>query len=166
MRRALLPLIIVALLAGSFTWWWTRPERVIARRVTGLFQSAVVEAGSGTVSRGLKGAAIEGYLAPDITFSSPQGPTEEIDGLQSRDTVTALYASLAKYCRRVSLETPEIGSIVIDGDKATVQASVDAVIELPDETRPVDGIQELTMDWRKIEGKWRMAAAEWRETGR
>ena len=166
MRRLLIPLALALLVSGIFAWWWNQPERVVARRVAGLFNAANVEAGAGTISRGLRGSAIEGYLAPNITFKGPDGPTQEVDGLQSRDGVVSMYTALAKYCREIAIQPPEFGAITIDGDEATVEATADAVIELTNQNRPVDGIQNLTMKWRKIEGKWRLASAEWHETGR
>lgn len=166
MRRLTLPLLVVILAAGVFAWWTNQPEKVVARRVTGLFEAATVEADAGNVTRGTRGNAIEGFLAPNITFEGPEGATDEIAGPQSRDFVVSTYTALAKYCRLVSLKKPEFGNITINGDEATVEAKVDALIELPNEERPVDGIQHLSMKWRKIEGKWRLAAAQWHETGR
>lgn len=154
------------LLAGAFFWWWNQPERVVARRVVSLFESAEVAADAGNIHRGTRGSAIEGYLAPNITFEGPEGPTEEVDGPQSRSSVVSMYAALAKFCRRVSLQEPEIDEVTVNGEEAQVKARIDAVIELPGDKSPVDGIQHLDLTWRKIDGKWLLSAAKWRETGR
>ena len=166
MRRLILPVAALLIITGAFAWWWSRPERVLTRRVHGLFQSANVQAEAGTITRNLRGSAIEGYLASTVTLKGPDGPTEEFDGPRSRDSIVTLYSSLARYCRRVSLEKPEIDAISIDGNEASVKARVDAVIELSNESYPVDGIQNMTMEWRKTDGKWLLSSAEWTETGR
>lgn len=166
MRRVIFPILLIIVLLSAFGWWWYQPDRVVARRVSGLFQSANVAADSGTITRGLRGNAIEGYLGPDIIFEAPRRQADEFDGPQSRDTVVAMYTSLAKYCRQVVLQRPEIDDISIDGETATVQARIDALIELPNAYTPVDGIQHMTMEWRKIDRKWCLVRAKWNETRR
>ena len=165
-RRLLIPLALLLLLGGGFGWWWYQPEKVLARRVAGLFSAANVSTGDGNLTRSTRGNAIEPFLAPNITFDGPDGPTDEIDGPQSRGSIVSLFSSLARYCRRIEIEDPEIDQITITGDEATVQARAKAVIDLPNNQRPVDGIQHLDMTWRKIDGKWRIATARWHETAR
>jgi hypothetical protein len=165
-RGRFLPLALLLVLGGIFGWWWYQPERVLARRVAGLFSAANVAAADGTITRTTRGNAIEPFLAPNILFETPDGPTEEIAGSQSRSSIVSLYSYLAKECRQISIQAPEFDRIAIDGDEAVVEARVDALIDLPNASRPLDGIQHLTMTWRKIDGKWRLAAARWHETGR
>jgi hypothetical protein len=165
-RRLLFILALLLVLGGASGWWWYQPEKVLARRVAGLFAAANVATDDGNITRTTRGNAIEPYLAPNVTFEAPDGPTEEIAGPQSRSSIVSLYSYLAKECRLISIEAPEIDKIAITGLEAVVEARVDALIDLPNEQRPVDGIQHLAMTWRKIDGKWRLAAARWHETGR
>ena len=165
-RRLLLPLTLVLLLGGSFGWWWYQPEKVVARRVAGLFAAANVASDDGNLTRGTRGNAIEGFLAPNMTFDGPDGETDEIEGPQSRSSVVSLFSHLARACRRISIQPPEIDRIAINGEEAEVDARIDAVIELANERSPVDGIQHLSMTWRKIDGKWVLAATRWHETAR
>ena len=166
MRRYLLPLVLLLALGGGFGWWWYQPEKVLARRVAGLFSAANVSTGDGNLTRATRGDAIEPFLAPNITFDGPDGPTDEIEGPQSRSSIISLFSSLARYCRQIEIADPDIDSIAITGDEATVEARAKAVIDLPDNQRPVEGIQHLVMTWRKIDGKWRLAAVRWHETAR
>jgi hypothetical protein len=166
MRRYLIPLSLLLLLGGAFGGWWYQPERVLARRVAGLFDAANVATDDGNITRSTRGNAIEPYLAPNLTFEGPDGATDEIDGPQSRSSVVSLFSYLAKACRRISIKPPEIDRIAITGEEAVVEARIDAVIELANERSPVDGIQHLTMTWRKIDGKWVLASTQWKETGR
>jgi hypothetical protein len=166
MRRFLVPILLLAVLLGAFAWWWFRPERVIARRVAGLFEAANVTADSGNLTRSTRGSALEPYLADTITFEGPDGPTDEVEGPQKREDIVTMYTALARFCRSATVQDLTVESVEITGDEALVRATVDAVIELQNNERPVDGIQHLDMTWRKQEGVWRMSRAEWKDTGR
>lgn len=166
MRRLLVPLLIILVLGGAFFWWWTRPERVVARRTADLFEAANVPADAGNITRSTRGTAIEGFLAPRITFEGPDGPTDEVEGPQPRDRVATMYAALAKFCRSATIQDLQIESVTVNGEEAQVIATADAVIDLPNDERPVDGIQNFDLTWRKIEGKWLMEKAKWSESPR
>jgi hypothetical protein len=166
MRRLLAPLLVLLVVLAGFGWWWTRPERVVARRVADLFEAANVPADSGNITRSTRGTALEPFLADTITFEGPKGPTDEVEGPQRREDIITMYTALAKFCRSASVEDLTVESVEVSGDEALVRATVDAVIELQNEERPVDGIQHLDMTWLKQEGKWRLSRAKWNETGR
>lgn len=166
MRRLLVPLLVLLILGGVFAWWWTRPEKVVARRTAALFEAANVPADAGNLARSTRGTAIEGFLAPQISFEGPEGPTDEIGGRQSRDSIVAMYTALAKFCRSATIQDLQIESVTVTGEEAQVVAKADAVIDLPNDERPVDGIQNFDLSWRKIEGKWLMERAKWSESPR
>jgi hypothetical protein len=166
MRRFLPPLLLVLALGAGFAAWWLQPERVVARRVAGLFQAATVEADAGNLTRGTRGNALEGLLAPRVLIEGPEDATADYNGPQSRSTLVSLYGYAAKECRRISFEKPVIDRIELHGDQAAVSARVDAVVELPGGRRPADGIQHLTMDWREIDGTWRLGSIRWHESAR
>ena len=166
MRRLLVPLAAILVISGAFYWWWSRPEKVVARRTAGLFEAANVPPDAGNITRSTRGPAIEGFLAPRITFEGPEGPTEEVAGPQKRENIVTMYSALAKFCRSATIKDLEIESVTVNGDQAEVAAKVDALIDLPNDERPVDGIQNLGMTWRKIEGKWYLEKAKWSESGR
>ncbi len=167
MRRLLRPLIVLLVLVSAFAWWWWQPERVVARRVAGLFDAANVPADSGNITRSTRGTAIEGFLAPRVTFEGPESAAaEEVAGTRKRDDIVAMYGALAKFALQASIRDLSVQSVSVDGDRAEVAATVDALIELRNQERPVDGIQHLELAWRKIEGKWLLERAKWHETGR
>ncbi len=166
MRRFLVPIIALLVLLGAFAWWWSRPERVVSRRVAGLFEAANVEADAGNITRSTRGSALEPYLAETILFDGPGGATDEVEGPRKREDVVAMYTGLAKFCRSATVQDLVIESVEVTGDEALVKATVDAVIDLPSDERPVDGIQVLDMTWVKEEGVWRMSRAKWNETAR
>lgn len=166
MRRLLVPLLVILTLSGVFFWWWTRPEKVVARRTAALFEAANVPADSGDLARSTRGPALEGFLAPKISFEGPEGATDEIGGAQSRDSIVAMYSGLAKYCRSATIQDLQIESVTVSGDEAQVIAKADAIIDLPNDERPVDGIQNFDLTWKKIDGKWLMAKAKWSESPR
>jgi hypothetical protein len=166
MRRFLVPILVLLVILGAFAWWWLRPERVVSRRVAGLFEAANVAADAGNLTRSTRGTALEPYLAATITFEGPDGPTDEVEGPQKREDIVGMYTALAKFCRSATVQDLEIESVEITGDEAIVKATVDAEIELPNAEFPVNGIQHLDMTWQKEEGVWRMSRAKWNETGR
>lgn len=166
LSRLRIPILLVLLAFGVFMWWWNRPERVVARRVAGLFEAANVPADMGNIGRGTRGGALEPFLAKSITFEGPDGPTEQIDGPQPKDYIMGAYSQVATACRSASVQDVQVEDVTVNGEEADVTATVDAVIEMPDGTKPVDGIEHLEMKWLKQDGKWVLSRAKWRETGR
>lgn len=159
----LIPIIagLVVTLA-MLLWWWSRPERVVARRVVSLFEAVEVHEGTGSIIRGTRAQSVEKFLAPNIRL---QGSVEEAQGNFSRSTLSSIYGSLARYAKRIEIGKPEIGSLVVDGDRATVEATIDAVVEVEDR-RPLDGVQHVTMVWTKSDAGWQLSEASWTESGR
>lgn len=166
LRRFLVPILLVLLAFGVFLWWWNLPERVVARRVKGLFEAANVPADMSNIGRAARGSSLEPYLAKNITFEGPEGPTERIEGPQSRDFIMNSYSYAATACRSATVEDIEVEEVTVNGDEADVKATIDAVIEMPDGDKPVDGIQHLEMKWIKQDGNWKLSRAKWRESGR
>jgi len=166
MRRLLPPLLLVLALGAGFAAWWFQPEKVLARRVAGLFQAASVEADAGNLTRSTRGNALEGFLAPKVSIEGPEEAAGEFNGPQSRSSLVSLYSYAAKECRWISFEDPMIDRIEIRGDEADVTARVDAVVELPGDRRPADGMQHFAMTWQRIDGKWRLSSVSWHETAR
>lgn len=156
---------IVAVLVGAlavFFWWWSRPERVVARRVVSLFETAEVRAGTGSIIRGTRAQSVEKFLAPNIRL---RGSVQEAQGNYSRSSLSSIYGALARYAKRIEIGKPDIESLVVDGDRATVEATIDAIVEV-EERRPLDGIQHVTMVWTKGDDGWQLSEASWTESGR
>ncbi|TAE73031.1 MAG: hypothetical protein EAZ84_13575 [Verrucomicrobia bacterium] len=166
MRRPLILALLLIALGSAFAAWWLQPEKIIARRFAKLCASATVTPDSSSLTRSTRGMAIEDFLAPTLTLLGPESSDPEFYGTQSRDTITSLYSYLAKESRRISLEKPTIHEINVTQNHARATASVDAILELPDGRRPSDGIQHLTMTWRKIEKHWRLETLRWHEEAR
>ncbi|WP_367873665.1 hypothetical protein [Luteolibacter sp. Populi] len=163
MRRLLLPVILLLIASVVFAWWWNQPGRVIARRVADLFEAANIPADMSNIGRGTRGSAIEPYIAKNVLFEGPDGPADELEGSQSRDFVTQTYSGLATYCRSATVQDVEVQDVRVSGEEAEVKATIDAVVELPNAQRPIDGIQHLDMTWKKEDGKWKLARAKWTE---
>lgn len=166
MRRLLLPLVLFLVLAGSFGWWWYQPERVIARRITSLLESAAVEETTSDIARTTRGSAIEGYLAPNVTIHGTDETNEYVEGPQSRDSLVASYTAAARGSRRISFEAPVVEELTLSGDVARAKVSVDTIIELQNGERPVDGMLRLDMEWKKIEKQWVLSSVSGKETAR
>lgn len=166
MRRLLVPILLLFVLAGAFAWWWNQPERVLARRIAALFEAAEVETDAGNLTRSTRGSAIEGFLAPNVAIRGTEEVAEYVDGPQSRDSLVANYTLVAKNVRQISFEKPGIDEIAITGEAARAKVQVDAIVELANGERPADGMLHLDMEWKKIDGKWLLSSVAWQETGR
>ncbi len=162
MKRLLAPIACLIAALALFLWWWTQPERVVARRVVDLFDTVEVRSETGSILRGTRGQAVEKFLAPRVIL---RGTVEEAQDDFSRADLSARYGALARYAKSILIGKPEIDSVVVDGSRATVEARIDAVVELNDR-RPLDGIQHITMIWEKNEDGWQLAEASWTESGR
>lgn len=162
MKRLVPPVAASLAALALFLWWWSRPERVVARQVNGLFEAAEVRAETGSILRGTRAQAVEKYLAPNVRL---RGSVEESRGTFSRSSLSSMYGALARYAKRITIGKPEIDSIVVDGTRATVEARIDAIVEA-DNRRPLDGIQHVTMIWTKGEEGWQLSEASWTESGR
>ncbi len=166
LRRLLVPILALLVAFGAFMWWWNRPERVVARRVAGLFEATNVPADLSNIGRQTRGGALEPYLAKSVTFDGPEGPTEQLEGSQPKDYIMGAFSQVAIACRSASVQDVKVEDVTVNGEEADVTATIDAVIEMPDGTKPVDGIEHLEMKWLKQEGKWVLSRAKWRESGR
>ena len=167
MRRRLVPIVILLIVAAAFAWWWNRPERVIARRVASLFEAANIPGDMSPIGRGTRGEALVPFLAKKISFKGPNAASlGDEDEPKTREEVSSLYSWVATACRSATVQDLKVEDVTVSGDEATVNATIDALIEMPNQERPVDGIQHLEMTWAKEEGKWKMSGAKWRETPR
>ncbi|MCW1923948.1 hypothetical protein OKA05_15380 [Luteolibacter arcticus] len=166
MRRLLVPLLLLLVLAGGFGWWWYQPERVVARRITSLFEAAEVEDTASEISRSTRGSSLEKFLAPNVVIRGTEEIEEYVDGPQSRDSLVTNYTMAARGSRRISFEPAEVDEVIVTGDSATAKARVDAIIELTNGNRPADGVLHLDMEWKKIDGEWVLSSVAWKETGR
>lgn len=161
MKRFLPPLAFLLVFAGFLVWWF-QPANVVKRRTDALLETAAVPASMSELARTTRGPNIGEFLAANVCISGPDEAEEGFGGTMDRDRLAGLYSSIARYCRQVTFEDPVFESVTIEDGKATVDLTVDALVELPDR-RPVDGRQDVTLTWTKSEGPWKLTGFTWSE---
>lgn len=159
MKRLLAPLLVLIVASAGFFWWWMQPDKVVARRVKSFFETAEIGPDTGKLVRASVASSLEKYLANRVVL---KGSVDEAEGEFTRDNLTQMYGALASYSKSITIGDPQIESIAIAGDRATVHAQIDATVEVPGR-QILDGTQDVTMVWIKGDDGWRLSEASWKE---
>jgi hypothetical protein len=159
MKRLSLPIVIVALL-GAFAFWWFSPAQIVKRRTKTLLETLTLEAGSGRGGRHLSGYTFSALLGPVVELESPS--IEQANGSFPRSDMESAFSWLCDEAKQSRFDLEDIHSITVDGDRAEVAFSLNALVELPS-YRPADGLYEVSFQWRKEKDGWRLARATWLE---
>ena len=160
MKRILAPIAVVLVILG-FLVWWMSPTQVVKRRTSSLMNTLTMAEGSGQAERQSGSFSLTGLLEKELTLEAPN--YEEANGTFDRTTVESGFSALANNAKFTKFEVKEFREVEVVGDEATVTAQVESVVALP-EFRPLDGLYEVTMIWRKEEDGWRLAKAKWSES--
>jgi hypothetical protein len=165
MKRLLMIVVPVVVLLGGFLIWWSQPAKVVARRVAGLLQAASVEEGTSSLVKGTRGNAVEKYLSDKVTLDGPAADEEEYTHRDyTRSDLVTNFSMLASAAKSITIKEPVFESIDIDGDTATVQANVEATVDLGGK-QILNGTQKMTLTWVKNPDGWQLSKAAWTETG-
>jgi hypothetical protein len=157
MKRIGLPIVILAVL-GAFLFWWFSPVQVVKRRTHTLLETLTMESGSGKVARQTGLYPLNALLAEEVELVAPSIP--EADGTFGRDEMESAYSWLAGQAKQTRFKLLEIHSIKVEGRRADVSFSLEALVELPN-SRPADGRYEVVFHWLDDERSWRLSKAEW-----
>lgn len=162
MKRSVIGLAALAVLAG-FLFWWFSPGQVVKRRSGLLLSTLTLEEGGRKASRHGGVYTLNALLAPEVELESPD--LAQANGTFERAELENAFAWL---CDRVSVARFEgrgFEAIRIDGNRAVVSLAVDGVVDLGD-SRPVDGRYSVVLEWRRDEQHaWRLAKASWSGAG-
>jgi hypothetical protein len=161
MKRYAIPFLILALFIG-FACWWFSTTQVLKRRTESLLSTLTMDSATSGPSRQMGGYSLNGLLAAQVTLENPD--LKEAVGNFDRTEIESAYSWLASQAKQTRFASPDYHSITVDGGKARVELSLEAMVELP-VYRPVDGKYEATMDWVKEEDGWRLSRASWKPTG-
>jgi hypothetical protein len=151
-KRSLAALAVVAAAIG-FTLWWFSDRQVLKRRTAALLDTVSVESGASRISRGLQAAGIDGFLAPNVTL---EVRSEEASGTRSRDEIAAGFRYVAEQSDFTRFELERIESLEVAGEQSTVVATIKAEVSVERRAR-IDGRYRTEFDWRKLDGRWRIA---------
>lgn len=156
------PLIIAAaallLILIPLSLWWFSEEKVVKRRSEQLIYMLTIDAGTNKILRHSKVLGMNGMLADDVEISSPS--IERANGEFRSDQIESAYSWICRNVVESFFQVTEFHSVIIDGDHAEVEMTVEGFMQLPS-FRPADGIHDVTLHWEKRDGSWRLKKMIW-----
>lgn len=159
MRRLLIPLVLLLAIAGGLFWWFS-PEQVVKRQTKELLTAFTFSPGSSKANREMAGLNLTRLLAPQVSIDVPDA--ENASGSFSRSDIDSAFHWLCTAAKETRFNLQHYNSIVLNGDEATVSATIDAFVDLPS-YRPADGPGEATLVWKKAQDGWQLTTLVWRE---
>jgi hypothetical protein len=159
MKRFGLPVFILALL-GALAFWWFSPVQILKRRTETLLRTLTLESGSSKAARQMGVYSLNALLAPEVELETPTIP--EANGTFERSEMESSFSWLCEQARETRFELVKFHSVRIDGDRADVAFSLEALVQLPSH-RPADGRYEVTFRWLLDDNGWHLSKAKWLE---
>ena len=104
--------------------------------------------------------SLNALLTPEVELETPTIP--EANGTFERAEMESSYSWLCEQAKQTRFELVKFHSVKIDGDRADVAFSLDALVELPS-IRPADGRYEVTFRWLRGDNGWLLSKAKWVE---
>src|ERR1039457_5584423 len=153
-------LALLAAAAGLGFWLWTvlfpSPEKIVLKKVAALAATATVNAGDGAATRALKVSNFISYFSTDAEiFFDVQGiGTHTISGRDEiRENAAGALTQLSSLKVQVFDATAQAGA-----DKQSAEVSCTARLTVGSD-KDFD-IHELRVQFKKIDGDWRITRAE------
>lgn len=140
--------------------WWFSPTQVIKRRTNALLRTLSFELGSGTAGRQMGGYSLNALLASEVELEN--ATIKEANGHFERSELESAYSWLAGQAKETRFEIEKIHSISVADEHALIDLTLSGLVVLPS-YRPADGHYEVTFDWVKEKGGWRLDRAVWKE---
>lgn len=138
--------------------WWSSEERAVKRRSDHLMDILTISADTGGVMRYAKALSINGVLAPQFDIESLT--IKEANGSFPKDQIESAYSWICSNTRESEFEITEFREVKIEGDRATVIATVEGFIDIKG-NRPVDGTSDVTLYFQKSDGSWLLTKVIW-----
>jgi hypothetical protein len=158
MKRLII--LAAAVLLIVFGIVWVSPTQVIKRRTNKLMSALTLEEGSGSAARHLNTLSFASLIAEDVTLEI-EG-VEEANGEFSRQDLNSGFSWFTTQVRSSNFKVTDFLNVGAGGDRAEVEAKVEAVVSLRD-YRPADGAYLMELSWVKADGGWRLTRVKWRE---
>lgn len=157
MKRYTFPIVFLALVVG-FSVWWFSPNQVLKRKVNSLLSTLTMDAEGGRVGRQAGTYSLNALLAENVELETPT--IQEANGTFTRQELESAYSWLSNQAKETRFELTNLHSIRISGDEATVELTLEGMVELPN-YRPADGSYDVVFDWKKGSDGWRLYRAKW-----
>ena len=149
---------VLVLLLIPLSMWWSSEERAVKRRSDHLIDVMTIDAESRGVFRQLKAYSLGEVLADQINFES--STVEKVNGSYPKDQIESAFSWICQNSKESIFEITEFREVKIEGDRATVRATVEGFIEVKGD-RPVDGSSDVTLFWVKSNGSWVLTKMIW-----
>jgi hypothetical protein len=162
MKRIGLPVFVIALL-GAFLFWWFSPVQVIQRKTGTLLETLTLRASTGTASRQMGVYSLNALLADEVELKSTS--IREANGSFERSEMESAYSWLCGQAKHTRFDLISFRSVDIDDKTATVNFTLNAVVELP-AYRPADGDYDVQLRWQREKDGWKLSSATWTESGK
>lgn len=138
--------------------WWFSEDRVVKRRADHLMDILTISADTGGVMRYAKALSINGVLAPQFEIES--STVQQANGAFPSRKIESAYSWICSNTRESEFEITEFREVKIEGNRATVIATVEGFIDIKG-NRPVDGTSDVTLYFQKTDGSWLLTKVIW-----
>lgn len=149
---------VLLLLLIPFSMWWSSDERAVKRRSEHLMDVLTISADTSGIFRQAKVFSINGVLAEQIEIESMT--IAKVNGSFRKDQIESAFSWICRNAKESEFEISEFKDVKIEGDRATVRATVDGFIEIKSE-RLADGFSDVTLYWEKSNGTWVLTKMIW-----
>ena len=157
MKRLVISLVIIAILAALGGWWFSDTQ-VLKRRTQSLLTTLTLDSGTGKVGRQMGAYSLNALLASEVALDTPT--IKEANGTFQRDELESIFSWLCNQAKETRFELLDLRSVTVNGDKAEVDLTLIGLVVLPN-YRPADGKYAVTFDWQKEKDGWRLNHATW-----
>ena len=157
MIRRLLYVVVPLLCIAGATAWWYSPARAVERRTETLLTHLSIQPHGGVASRQAVVYALDGMLAPQVAFSSPDEP--DANGEFSSQEIAAFFSWLAEHSQGTKFEREQIHAVRVQGDHAEVDLTIHAQISMPQRDL-IHGRYRVQLDWVHDDGRWVLISAK------
>ncbi len=157
MKRLVISIILLAILAGLGAWWFSDTQ-VLKRRTQSLLTTLTLDSGTGKVGRQMGAYSLSSLLASEVQLDTPT--IKEANGSFQRAELESAYSWLCNQAKETRFELKKLRSVTVTGDQATVDLTLTGLVVLP-QYRPVDGTFDVIYEWQKEKDGWRLTRASW-----
>ena len=162
MKKLIIVITTAALLLVLGIWWFSSSQ-VVKRRTEKLLQILSFEVGEDKGGRQMGVYSLNAILASEVSLTAASIP--EANGSFPRAEMESAYSWLGQQAKQTFFEIEKIDSIKIDEAQATVNFTIEALVELPSH-RPVDGHYQVLFKWQNLKDGWRLCEAQWEKLER
>lgn len=153
-------LVLLAILGALGFWLWTvlfpGPEKIVLKKISSLAATATVNANDGTFTRAAKVSSLISYFSTDaeIHYDVPGAGAHVLTGRDEiRETAAGGFANVTSLKVQFQDATAHVAP-----DKQSAEVSCTARVNVGNDKD--FGIQELRIQFKKIDGDWLITRAE------